>query len=207
MSFIFAASDYVTPTLVGGLHGEMAGNVIQDQFTQSGNYPLGAALAILLVAGFPIILGGLAVTTRLLGRIGSWIPSPHRRHRPEWLSRVSDAALRIPYAGIVTGLLVVFLALPLLTVIFFSFNKSPVPGLPFEGFSLHWYRSVLASGQFHGALRTTLKVSALAVVGQSFWERQRRSGSRAGDPRCRRSLTPSSSPPSRRLGWWLASLY
>lgn len=165
VSFIFAASDYVTPTLVGGLHGEMAGNVIQDQFTQSGNYPLGAALAILLVAGFPIILGGLAVTTRLLGRIGSWIPSPHRRQRPEWLSRVSDAALRIPYAGIVTGLLVVFLALPLLTVIFFSFNKSPVPGLPFEGFSLHWYRSVLASGQFHGALRTTLEVAALAVVG------------------------------------------
>ena len=35
VSFIFAASDYVTPTLVGGLSGQMAGNVIQDQLTES----------------------------------------------------------------------------------------------------------------------------------------------------------------------------
>ena len=50
-------------------------------------------------------------------------------------------------------------------MIFFSFGKSPNPGLPFEGFSLHWYRSVFASGQFHSALRTTVEVAALAVVG------------------------------------------
>jgi ABC-type spermidine/putrescine transport system permease subunit II len=143
----------------------MAGNVIQDQFTQSGNYPLGAALAILLVAGFPVILGGLTITIRVLGRVGSRIPRHQRKARPEWLTRVADAASRVPYAGIVTGLLVLFLALPLLTVIFFSFNKSPVPGLPFEGFTFHWYRHVLASGQFHAALRTTLEVAALAVAG------------------------------------------
>ena len=165
VSFIFAASDYVTPTLVGGLDGQMAGNVIQDQFTQSGNYPLGAALAILLVAGFPVILGGLAVAARLVRRVGSRIPRPARRHHREWRTRAADAAARIPYAGVVTAILVVFLAAPLLTVIFFSFNNSPVPGLPFEGFTLHWYRTVFASGQFHAALRTSLEVAALAVVG------------------------------------------
>jgi ABC-type spermidine/putrescine transport system permease subunit II len=165
VSFIFAASDYVTPTLVGGLDGQMAGNVIQDQFTQSGNYPLGAALAILLVACFPVILGGLTIIMRLLGRVGSRIPSSGRRHHREWLTRAADAASRVPYAGIVTSLLVVFLAAPLLTVIFFSFNNSPVPGLPFEGFTLHWYNSVVASEQFRAALRTSLEVAGLAVVG------------------------------------------
>jgi ABC-type spermidine/putrescine transport system permease subunit II len=165
VSFIFAASDYVTPTLVGGLDGQMAGNVIQDQFTQSGNYPLGAALAVLLVAGFPVILGGLAVTMRVLGRAGARIPRRSgRRHHPDWLTRATDAASRVPYAGIVTGLLMVFLAAPLLTVIFFSFNNSPVPGLPFEGFTLHWYSSVFSSSQFLSALRTSLEVAGLAVV-------------------------------------------
>lgn len=165
VTFIFAASDYVTPTLVGGLSGQMAGNVIQDQFTQSGNYPLGAALAIVLVAGFPVILGVLALVSRLLAHLVSLLPRRSRRRRSEALGRSIDRVARFPYAGIMTGLLLVFLAAPLLTVIFFSFNSSPVPGLPFQGFTVHWYQQVLASGQFRAALTTSLEVAGLGVLG------------------------------------------
>ena len=52
--FVPTTGDYVTPSLVGGPAGRMLANVIAVQFTQAGNWPLGAALALVsmvLVAG------------------------------------------------------------------------------------------------------------------------------------------------------------
>ena len=52
--FVPTTGDYVTPSLVGGPAGSMLANVIAVQFTQAGNWPLGAALALVsmvLVAG------------------------------------------------------------------------------------------------------------------------------------------------------------
>lgn len=45
-TFLLAAGDFVTPSLVGGTQGVMIGNVIAEQFRGIGsNWPLGAALA------------------------------------------------------------------------------------------------------------------------------------------------------------------
>ena len=55
-AFILTASDYVTPDLVGGTQGEMIGNIIDDQFTNSGNYALGAALSFALILGIVAVL-------------------------------------------------------------------------------------------------------------------------------------------------------
>ena len=52
--FVPTTGDYVTPSLVGGPAGSMLANVIAVQLTQAGNWPLGAALALVslvLVAG------------------------------------------------------------------------------------------------------------------------------------------------------------
>jgi spermidine/putrescine transport system permease protein len=48
-TFLLAAGDYVTPSLVGGPEGLMVGVVIRDQFYGANNWPLGAALAVLTV--------------------------------------------------------------------------------------------------------------------------------------------------------------
>ena len=50
LCFLIAAGDYVTPQFVGGIDGQMLGNVIADQFGMSFNWPLGSALAFMLVA-------------------------------------------------------------------------------------------------------------------------------------------------------------
>jgi len=39
----------VTPTLIGGTEGIMYGNLISDFFGRNGNWPFGAALAMLML--------------------------------------------------------------------------------------------------------------------------------------------------------------
>ena len=51
MCFIPTVGEYVTPLLVGGSGGSMYGNLIQDFFTKAANWPLGAAMSLLMLAG------------------------------------------------------------------------------------------------------------------------------------------------------------
>jgi len=53
--FIPTVGDYVTPTLVGGPGGTMIGTLMQELFLRQDNAPLGAALAIVMMA----IIAGL----------------------------------------------------------------------------------------------------------------------------------------------------
>jgi spermidine/putrescine transport system permease protein len=59
--FVPTTGDYVTPTLVGGPSGSMIANMIEVQFNQTGNWPLGAALALVSMA-LVAVLAGLFVT-------------------------------------------------------------------------------------------------------------------------------------------------
>jgi spermidine/putrescine transport system permease protein len=56
--FIPTVGDYVTPTLVGGPGGTMIGTLMQELFPRQDNAPLGAALAIVMMA---IIAGFVAL--------------------------------------------------------------------------------------------------------------------------------------------------
>lgn len=56
LCFVIAAGDYVTPQLVGGPSGILIGNIIVARFGISFDWPLGSALAFVLV-----LLMGLAV--------------------------------------------------------------------------------------------------------------------------------------------------
>ncbi len=48
--FIPSVGAYVTPDLLGGTRGLMIGNLIQRQFSGSGNMPLGSALSVIMMA-------------------------------------------------------------------------------------------------------------------------------------------------------------
>ena len=70
MVFIPTIGEYVTPLLVGGTAGIMYGNVIQDFFTKSANWPLGSALSVvMLVVTIVLVVVGLRIVKprRLLG--------------------------------------------------------------------------------------------------------------------------------------------
>ena len=57
MCFIPTVGEYATPLLVGGSGGMMYGNLIQDFFTKAANWPLGAALSlVMLVATLGLVV-------------------------------------------------------------------------------------------------------------------------------------------------------
>ena len=66
--FILSASDYVTPQFLGGTNGAMLGVRIQSSLTGVGNWPLGAALAFLMLAAF-LVCYGLTVLALRLARL------------------------------------------------------------------------------------------------------------------------------------------
>lgn len=51
-TFILSAGDYITPQLLGGGEGVTSGLLIANQFRSAGNWPLGAAMAFLLLCVF-----------------------------------------------------------------------------------------------------------------------------------------------------------
>jgi len=63
MVFIPTIGEYVTPSLVGGTGGIMYGNLIQDFFTRAGNWPLGSALAVVMLV---VTVGLVAVGVRVI---------------------------------------------------------------------------------------------------------------------------------------------
>ena len=67
MVFIPTVGEYVTPLLVGGTGGSMYGNIVQAFFVQAANWPLGAALSVIMLA-----------TTLLLVVVGVRIVQPRR---------------------------------------------------------------------------------------------------------------------------------
>jgi spermidine/putrescine transport system permease protein len=49
ITFIPAFGAMVTPDLLGGMNSQMIGNLIERQFKAANNWPLGAALSLVLV--------------------------------------------------------------------------------------------------------------------------------------------------------------
>lgn len=69
-TFLLAAGDFVTPTLVGGSQSLLIGNVVADQFRGiASNWPLGAAMAFVAVA---IVLLIYLLAMRLIRQVTRW---------------------------------------------------------------------------------------------------------------------------------------
>ena len=56
LTFIFAAGDYVVPTILGGTKGLMVGNLVATQILSAQNLPLGAAMAVLLIGMLALVV-------------------------------------------------------------------------------------------------------------------------------------------------------
>ncbi|MGY5809089.1 ABC transporter permease [Rhizobium sp. LEGMi198b] len=77
LTFILVAGDYVTPQMLGGSSGQTTGLLIADQFRKTGNWPLGAAQAVIMFVISLLIYGILMV----VGRSSGLIPNVRARRR------------------------------------------------------------------------------------------------------------------------------
>ena len=65
--FVLCASDYVTPEFLGGNGGLMLGVRVKDAFIRIGDWPLGAATAIVMLAAFVVLYALVSLALHLLG--------------------------------------------------------------------------------------------------------------------------------------------
>jgi spermidine/putrescine transport system permease protein len=63
--FVLSAGDYVTPQLIGGTNGVLLGVEVQSEFKAVGDFPLGAATSLLMLAAFVALYVLTALTLRL----------------------------------------------------------------------------------------------------------------------------------------------
>jgi len=69
-----------------------------------------------------------------------------------------------PVTAVFVVVSLVFLFVPLLVVVLFSFNSIGSLSLPFRGFSLRWYRQVFESPVFRSSLRSSAIVATATAV-------------------------------------------
>jgi spermidine/putrescine transport system permease protein len=62
------------------------------------------------------------------------------------------------------GFLILFLYLPILFMVAFSFDESSTPSLPIQGPTLHWYGVMLNNRQLMTAVENTVSVSVIVAV-------------------------------------------
>jgi spermidine/putrescine transport system permease protein len=151
--FVFVPSmgNFIVPELLGGGQKIMVGNLIQQQFLQTRDWPFGATLAVALIAIMLVLLAGQAAVLRR--EQGTAERSPAR----EGGGRRGRGWLRAH-----VGLVFAFLYLPIVVLVGLSFNETGLP-TAWGGFSMRWYRSVISNAPILRSVRTTLIV-AVAVT-------------------------------------------
>ncbi|MGB8414925.1 ABC transporter permease subunit [Paraburkholderia sp.] len=163
LAFLIAVGDYVTPSIVGGLDGTMLGTVIASQFGMAGNWPYGAALSLMLLVVVALASGLLLSLLRVRGSAeGDAIRET--KTEKAFYSAGERLGNKLKFCLFVLPFLILYAPLVLLTV--FSFNNSTVQTLPLQGFTFHWYESILQTAPLLAALRQSLVVGG-AVLGVS----------------------------------------
>ena len=151
LAFVFIAlfGDYITPVMIGGTDGVLFVNLLVNQFGASMQWGFGAAMALTMLVTTGALLGALKL---LIGR-----------------SRTGDYSgrfipVRSPWLRAYAGLFVLFLYAPIVLLMLFALNASPIVGLPFTGVTLDWFKLALDDPAFLRALATSLKVATASAV-------------------------------------------
>ncbi len=65
--FVLSAADYVTPEFLGGSNGIMLGVRVKENFIATGDWPVGAALALAMLAAFVLLYALVTLALHLVG--------------------------------------------------------------------------------------------------------------------------------------------
>jgi putrescine transport system permease protein len=118
--------DYVTATILGGTKGFMVGALIDSQFRGSQNWPQGSAMAVLMILMVLLTLVVLAaifyVARFVARRVARPVVDGYRRRERGIAKPSRMPELLSPALAVWTGVVLVFLFIPILLVVRHSFN-------------------------------------------------------------------------------------
>lgn len=159
IQFIPTVGDYITPMMVGGTRGIMIGQIVAAQFGAAQNWPLGAALTIVIMITITTIICAFiwiskrgTVKVKDMEAVTGQQDPPHiGGHRFDWL-----------FIYVIFYLL--FLYIPSFMLPIFSFNDSVQMVLPLKDFTLRWYEALANSPSLLESLYNSLKVASLVAI-------------------------------------------
>ena len=199
LTFIPMCGDYVVAVVLGGAKGNMIGAMIASQFSGAQNWPLGAAMAVLMIVAvlLSLVVGTLAVwvvprvarlATPVSERVRRAIADRARREAEVRRARPAPTAVRTtgdplgPWLAAWTALVLLFLFVPILLVILHSFNATTSFTIWSGRVSTKWWGELFdGPGVVALLVRGALIVAAALLV--------------------RRVLVRRTQMPARALGW------
>jgi len=149
--FLPATGQFVIPDLLGGARTALLGNVLQQEFGPSRDWPFGSA-----IAG----RGSAA------GNVGCLVATPLRRPKRRTLG--SMRRLSLPLASL-SAALYLFLYAPIVVVMIYSFNAASSARV--EGFHGRWYRTLLETPRPWPRKKNTAAGDAPARWSRPRWAR------------------------------------
>lgn len=173
LTFIPMCGDYVTATVLGGAKGNMIGAMIASQFSGAQNWPLGAAMAVLMIGAVLLVLviGAALVWLApwLLAALGPLVQRwrAMRAARPSnqgavpsrrW--GVADSLLH-RLLSVWTTLVLIFLFIPVGLVFLHSFNRGNSFTIWSNAVSTKWWGELFDGAVF---LQTAVLFVALVMV-------------------------------------------
>ncbi len=134
LTFIPMCGDYVTATVLGGAKGNMIGAMIASQFGAAQNWPLGSAMAVLMIAAVLLTLAVGAAIVWLVPRLAralgpAFAPVRQSIYERGLRSKASAKPRRRGIdllkvgLGVWCALVLLFLFIPIGLVILHSFNR------------------------------------------------------------------------------------
>ena len=174
--FIPLMGDYVTPSVLGGAKGTMAGQMIASQFSTAQNWALGSAMTVALMLTVLLCVVVIGVLVKLISRVVDRrvlnVPLPSDgaaprslgplptltmtplRFRQDWYSRAIRAGSVLVY---------LFLFLPIVVIVIYSFNTGRLLS-SFEGFGFSAYSDALSNDTILRSVQVSLEVGVLSAL-------------------------------------------
>jgi spermidine/putrescine transport system permease protein len=176
LTFIPMCGDYVTATVLGGAKGNMIGSMIASQFSQAQNWPLGSAMAVLMIGAVLVALvaGALIVwvvpwITRALEPVSQSVRrSMHARNMATERSVEPGRTRRFELMKVLfaawSTLVLVFMFVPILLVVRHSFNGGTSFAIWAGRTSTKWWGELFDGGSAWSVLAVFVIIPVLALA-------------------------------------------
>ena len=177
LTFIPMCGDYVTATVLGGAKGNMIGAMIASQFSGAQNWPLGSAMAILMIAAVLLALVVGSVVTLLVPRLFALASPLVQRVRRAIYERsikrkqIVKQEMRTKIEVLPkllsawTVLVLVFLFIPISLVFLHSFNYGGSFTIWSGRASTKWWGELFNGGVVYGML---IRFAVVIIIGVIF---------------------------------------
>jgi len=175
LTYIPMCGDYVTATILGGAKGNMIGAMVASQFTSAQDWPLGSAMAVMMILAVLLTLGlgiGLVFLSKWLTKVTAPIVLAFRarlyeRRQASVAKHVDRKPTRSfdwvkPLFGLWTLLVLLFMFIPIFLVVLHSFNRGGSFSIWSGHVSTKWWGTLFDA---HKAMNMVITFAAIVLVG------------------------------------------